>query len=150
MTQLFIILNRTAMPLLATLWWPSLDPIGPASIFAVAIVCIAWVLAEIPALFRFRAPILIVSLVLFGSFLVVSAADLSAFEPLHLPIKYRRFPDLSDYLANYLFLAVGVIFGFKLRRLGDISRRVGRTVVIVFGTFILAEIFGLLRWGSAN
>jgi len=134
------------MPLFATIRWPSLDPIGPASIFAVSTVCIAWVLVEIPALSRFRAPILIASLLLFGAFLVVSAANLFAFEPLNLHIKYKRFPDLDDYLANYLFLAVGVIFGYKLRHLGVVSRSVGAIVIVVFVAFILAEVHGMARW----
>jgi hypothetical protein len=112
-------------------------------------VSIAWALVEIPAFSRFRAPILIASLVLFGGFLVVSAASLFAFEPLHLRIKYRRFPDLDDYLANYLFLAVSVIFGYKLRRLGVVSRGVGTTAILVFGAFILAEIYGMVRWRYA-
>ena len=137
------------MPLLATLWSPSLDPIGPASIFAVATVSVAWGLVEIPALSRFRAPILIASLILFGGFLVVSAANLFAFEPLHLGINHRCFPNFDDYLANYLFLAVGVIFGYKLRRLGVVSRAVGTTVIMVFGAFILAEIYGVVRWRYA-
>lgn len=138
------------VPIFATTWWPRLDPVGPASIFAVTTVVIAWTLAEIPALSRFRAPVLISSLILFGGFLIVSAANLFAFEPLHLRIKHRRFPDLDDYLANYLLLAVGIIFGFKLTRLGVRLRAVGAAVIIVFAAFILAEICGMVYWRYAG
>jgi hypothetical protein len=137
------------MQFLATLWWPNLDPIGPASIFAAVTVGVAWTLAEIPALARFRGLILITSLMLFGGFLVVSAANLIAFGPLHLRIKYRRFPNLEDYLANYLFLAAGVVFGLKLRRLGMAPKSVGNATVIIFGAVILAELCGMIYWRYA-
>lgn len=135
------------MLLYVTYWSGRLEPIVPATIFAITTVCIAWLLVEIPALAHLRARILTASLILFGSFLIVSAANLFVFEPLHLhnfTYKYKPHPDLGDYLANYLFLGVGVIFGHKLRHSGAASRALGTIGMLVFSTIILGEICGLV------
>src|SRR3954463_12651448 len=97
------------MRMLATSWEPSLNPFGPASLFALGAAGLTWFLIDWRALGRFRAAIIIFALVAFGVFLVVSAANIVAFEPLHLRIKYRRFPDFDDYLANCIVLAVGLV-----------------------------------------
>lgn len=134
------------MPLLATVWWPGLNPFGLASILAVTMVVCAWLLAEFPAKPEWRAPVLMVSLVLFSGFLVVSAADLVALAPLQLRIKYKRFPNLDDYLANWVLLAVGINFGGKLRRLGGASRVFGTMIMVVYAAIVLAEFCGLVYW----
>ncbi len=38
------------MPILATTWWPSSDPIGPASVTALLVASVCWVLAEVSEL----------------------------------------------------------------------------------------------------
>jgi hypothetical protein len=138
------------MPLLATVWWPGLNPFGLASILAVTMVACAWLLAEFPARPEWRAPVLMVSLVLFSGFLVVSAADLVALAPLQLRIKYKRFPDLDDYLANWLVLAVGINFGVRLRRFGFAPRVFGTMIIVLYVAIILAEFCGMVYWRYAG
>jgi hypothetical protein len=138
------------MPSFATLWWPRLDPFGPALAIAAALVAVAWILAEVPALSRARGLLLVTSLLFFSLFLVASAADLVALSPLHLRIKYKRFPDLSDYLANYLVLGAGAVFGLKLSRMGNWWREIGIMSFAIFGGVALAELCGLLCYSHES
>jgi hypothetical protein len=135
------------MNMLATSWEPSLNPVGAASLFAFGAASLTWFLVDWSALARFRIAIIFASLLVFVAFLVVSAANIAAFEPLHLAIKHRRFPDFDDYLANWILLTVGLVFNFKLiRRPISWVRDIGLVLTVVWGGVVLAEIFGTIYW----
>jgi len=137
--------------MLATIWEPGLNPIGPASMFALGTTALAWVLADWVALSRVRTVIILLSLGLFSVFLVVSAANLVALEPLHLGIKRRRFPDFDDYLANYILLAVGTVLGLKLiRRPMGWVRDIGIVLTFVWCGVIVAEACGTIYWSCGG
>jgi len=133
--------------MLATFWEPSLNPLGAASLFALGAGGLAWFLIEWPVLARFRVAIIFLAMVVFAAFLVLSAANIVAFEPLHLRVKYRRFPDFDDYLANYVVLAVGLVFSFKLiRRPIGWVRDLGLVLTVVWCGVVLAELLGSVYW----
>jgi hypothetical protein len=135
------------MSMLATTWEPSLNPLGPASLFALGAAGLTWFLIDWRAKARFRAVIILFALVIFGAFLVVSAANIVAFEPLHLRIKLRRFPDFDDFLGNWIVLAVGLVFSFKLiRRPMGWVRDVGLLLTVVWCGVVLAELVGSVYW----
>jgi hypothetical protein len=137
------------MPSLATLWWPSLDPFGPTLAAALAVVFVAWILVEIPATSRIRGPLLVACLVVFGGLMLVFPADLVALSPVHLHIKYRRFPDLSDYLGNYLLLGAAVVFALKLARLRrPWWQEIGIVSTVVIAGVALVELGGLVWYGK--
>jgi hypothetical protein len=135
------------MSMLATSWEPSLNPVGAASLFALGAATLAWVLVDWPALARFKPAVIFASLLVFVAFLVLSAANIVALEPLHLSIKRRRFPDFDDYLANCILLAVGLLFSFKLiRRPISWVRDIGLVLTVVWCGAVLAEVFGTIYW----
>src|SRR3954468_3458729 len=135
------------MRMLATSWEPSLNPFGPASLFALGASGVTWFLIDWRALARFRTVIVFFALIVFSVFLVVSAANIVAFEPLHLFTKHRRFPDFDDYLANYIVLAVGLVFSFKLiRRPMGWVRDIGIVLTVVCCGVVLAELVGSMYW----
>ena len=134
-------------PHFATLWWPSLQPFGPTLALAVAVVALAWVLVEIPSTSHIRGPLLLASLVVFSTLVVVLPADLLALSPLNLHIKYKRFPGLSDYLANYLLVAVAAVFALKLVRMKrPWWQEVGMVFLAASAGVLLAEFGGLLYY----
>jgi hypothetical protein len=131
----------------ATLWWPSLDPFGPTLVAAVVVVAMTWVLAELPATLRVRAPLLVTGLLLFSALLVVFPADLIALSPFHLYVKGRRFPGFSDYLANYLLLGAAMVFALKLARVRrPWWQEIGIISSALFGVVVLAELCGTLYY----
>ena len=136
--------------MLATYWEPSLSPVGTASLFALGAAGLTWFLVDWTALSRFRVAIIFASLILFAGFIVVSAANITAFEPLNLGIKRRRFPDFEDYLANWILLAVGLIFSLKLiRRPMGWVRDVGLVLTFIWCGVVIAEVFGTLFRGMS-
>lgn len=139
------------MAVLATSWEPGLNPIGPASMFALVAAALAWFLVDLPILARLRVAITFSCKALFGVFLVVSAANLVALEPLHLGIKRRRFPDFDDYLANYILLAVGTVFWLKLARSPEgWPRDIGIVLTCVWCGVVVAEVCGILYWSYGS
>lgn len=134
------------MTSVATIWWPSLDLVGPASVGALAAVSVAWMLMELPALERFQRQIVGVASILFVAFVYVSAAPLVGLNVLDVwHLKYKRFPDYSDYVANYIVIAVGLTLAIKVRKR---ARHVAIGFGVVFVGLIAAEVCALFfsRW----
>ncbi len=130
------------MTSLATTWWPSLDPIGPASVTAFVAGGVFWMLAEVPTLARFQRQIVGVASILFIAFLYLSAAPvvmLAAFDVWGL--KYKRFPGYSDFIGNYVVMAVGLILAIKVC---GRARHVAIGFGIVFACLIAGEVFGFV------
>lgn len=105
------------MEIVATMWLPSLDPVGPASAFAVIAAAVCWILVESPALRRFQTPAIVDAAILFIGCMLGSAAPTPVLSPLDaFYMRYRRFPNLDDYLGNWVVMAVGLVLSLKLRR----------------------------------
>lgn len=122
--------------MVATMWYVGLNLIGPTLICAVLLVgVIEWMGQKTKHPGR-ESNVLIAGLGLFVAFLMLSPANLVILEPLELRLKYRRHPDLESFLANYLVLATGLIFGWRLARGGKlawavVALTVGTTAIIV-------------------
>jgi hypothetical protein len=133
---------------IATLWWPSLNPIGSASVFALVAALVSWSLSEWSVLRRHQTAVVIVSAVLFITFLLVSAAPVIALIPFDVfNLKYRRFPNLDDYLGNYIVMAVGLLLALKLRRM---SRDAGLVLCVIFAAIITIELGAMVCWRFAD
>ena len=103
------------MHILATLWFPSLNPVGSSSLVSVAVGAAAWFTVE-RGFFRgerARAWLTIVMpLLLLGL----------AFWFHSLFSRYRSFPDAQDFFACYICIAVAVALAWKAARVpfGDL------------------------------
>ncbi len=129
---------------LGTLWFPSLNPIGPASICAVIVAGVCWILAEWPDLHPVRRGMIVASALFLLVWLMVSAAPVVALAPFDvLSLKHRRFPDLADFLGNYTVMATGFLLALKLRKQDPF---VGVLFIALFGAVIAVEVGGLVYW----
>jgi hypothetical protein len=94
--------------LLATLWWPDTNPVGPASIWPAVVIAayafFAWWL-------RWRV------IFIAAPFVFLLLAVLS--EGCPFPIR-RRFPDADDFVGYYLLLAATGICAMELARVGKL------------------------------
>ncbi len=134
------------MPLVATSWWPKLDPIGPASFMAVVVATIVLILAEAPLLRRYQTRVIVIAAILLLACLFVSAAPTLALVPLDfLSLKYRRFPDLDDCIGNWILMTVGLVLSAKLKH-----RALRALLMVVFGILIAGEFGGQVYWRYAG
>jgi hypothetical protein len=135
----------------ATLWVPSLDPVGAPTIFALAIGSAAMLLTERrrPRDFKLIRAILIVIFpaMLFG-FVVYSKVALGIFHLLSLSFAWQRrpFPDADDICANYVYLAFAFVISLRVWRLPSVLFRVlGTMEALLLATMIVTEFLLLCR-----
>jgi hypothetical protein len=90
----------------------------------------------------------LISILGFLVFLFLTAADIGLLTYFDL-WKARRFPDLSDYIGNHIFMAVGIIMAWRLFRTKQGNRYVGGFFLVLFMILILAEFIFMARriWG---
>jgi hypothetical protein len=124
--------------MLATTYTPDTALVGLASVIALLAsftLCIFAEKAKTPsAQYRIR----LISIVGFLVFLFLSAADIGLLTYFDL-WKARRFPDLSDYIGNHIFMAVGLVMAWHLFRTKQVNRYVGGFFLLLFLILILAE-----------
>ena len=136
------------MAIIATFWMPSLNPVGSASVLAVVAAAVCWILVELPALRRLQTQAIVGAAILFIGLMLVSSAPVIVHAPLNgFLIKVRRFPNLDDYLGNWIVMAVGLVLSLKLRR-REPRGRVG--LAVLFGLLIAGELAGQLYWRYAG
>jgi len=133
---------------IATLWSPSLNPLGSALLLAVVAVLLCWTFSEWSSSRRFQKVIVIASAGLFLGFLFLSAAPVIALLPFDVwNLKHRRFPGFGDYLGNYIVMSVGLLLALKLR---TTSRGVAVILAAVFALIIIVEVGGIAYWRFAG
>jgi xanthine/uracil permease len=136
------------MAIVATFWLPSLDPVGSASVLAAIAAAVCWVLVELPALRRFQTQVIVGAAILFIGFMLVSSAPIIVHAPLYgFLMKVRRFPNLDDYLGNWIVMAVGLVLSLKLQRR---EHRGSVGLAVLFGLLIAGELAGQLYWRYAG
>jgi len=126
------------MGALATFWWPSLDPIGPASVLAVLIgaslIAIVWGLGK-------SCPQFSRTLEWIAPFFFLALSAVKEGSPvLHAWWRGWARPDAPDFVAGVIYLALG--FGFALANLRQASllqRLNGIALTFVFGSFVVGE-----------
>ena len=118
--------------MLATLWWPHTDPVGPASLWPLAVVAAVvavWGLTRWRAL-GFAAPPIFAIL-----------AKMSA----GFPLAGRRFPDADDFVGYYLWNLGACCFALEVARSGSLGALVyGGLVILPMGWLLVMEIFSRL------
>jgi hypothetical protein len=95
--------------LLATLWWPDTNPVGPASLWPAVLIAGYAVVAR---WLRWRV------IFITAPFAFLLLAMLS--EGCPFPIR-RRFPDADDFVGYYLLLAAAGVSAMELARLGKLA-----------------------------
>ena len=134
--------------MIATLWLPSLDPVGPASVFAAMVAAVCWISAELPVLRRLQIHAIVGSAGFLLGCVLVSDAPVVFHPPLDLTHKtFRCFPSLDDYLGNWIVLSVGLVLSLKLLRR---RARGAVALTILFGLLIAGELVGHLYWRYAG
>ncbi len=135
------------MPVIATVWWPSLNPVGLWSATALCIAGSVWLLVEVGFRRSKRsrewltvvAPLALLAFV-FHSKVRVDASSLG----FGYGWAYRRFPDAQDYFADYIFIAVALVLAGKAARLSSLDLRlVGMADLALALSFLCLE-FGYL------
>lgn len=125
--------------LLATYWVPSLDPIGPGSIYPVVLVTALCLLSArfIPRRLR---------VVTTFAALIVLTAGLFTPGSLFCGIFFRTFPGLDDHAGHIIILVFGWAFGIRLLR--HPSRTAGflaRYAAFTFGSFAVYKAIAQLK-----
>ncbi|MHC4476766.1 MAG: hypothetical protein ACYTEL_14045 [Planctomycetota bacterium] len=134
------------MGTLATLYWPSLNPVGPPSIFAVLVVLVLW-----GGTSEFFGPRLAVRKVLIAGapLLLLILLALTEGSVVFYDWHYgRSFPDAADYTAGIIYLAFG--FGIALQNLrfsSVVQRFAGGFSVLVYSWLIVDTIRQLMYLG---
>jgi hypothetical protein len=115
--------------LLATLWWPNTNPVGPASLWPLGIVV---TVAAIQRLRNWRV-------LAFGAPAVFALlAVLSAGFPF---AGYRRFPDAEDYAGYYIWNLAACCFALEVARSGSLGSLVyGGVLILPMGWLLVVEI----------
>ena len=139
--------------MIATLWCPSLNPLeSPFPFVSIAYVLALLVVDYCGPLFslspeaRLKAIVFCMPLATVFTLLFVSAANVQMLVLLGLN-KYRTFPNLSDYLANYVALCFACLIltrAFKSSSLW--IRAVAKAEFIVFLAAICAELIEALDY----
>jgi hypothetical protein len=124
-------------------WWPSLNPLGAWSAGAALISAATWFLVDHRLLRSERAhgwltvaaPLLLLGLVFFRKVYV----DPNSFG-LAYGWPYRRYegPDASDYMADYIFIAVALVLARKAAWLPSWDLRAFGTMAAVVGIVFLS------------
>ena len=115
--------------MLATLWWPNTNPIGPASLWPLGIVI---VLAAIQR--RSRSQVLALA----APPILAILAVLSAGFPF---AGYRRFPDADDFAGYYIWNLAACCFALETARSGSRGALiVGGVVIFPMGWLLVLEI----------
>ena len=133
------------MNALATAWTPTLNPIGIGSITALVLAIFFLILADHSRFEGIQFYTINTAGITFLLFLFISAAPLFALDPLDiLNLKYRRFPNVNDYIGNYIIIAIGFILALRLIK--NKKRYSGTIFVSLFAILIFVEFIGLLHW----
>jgi hypothetical protein len=127
------------MHIIATLWWPSLNPIGFSSLIAVGVCAAAWFAVE-RRFFRSeraRGWVVIVVPLLLLALAFRFHSDFS---------RYRTFPDAQNFFACFICIAVSVALAWKASRLPMRDLRTLGICDLLFSVAFLAfESFSLYR-----
>ena len=100
--------------MIATLWWPSLNPFEPPVPFVLIVYVVALVAIDYYSGFFSLTPEALLKILVLVTpittlfLLLLSDADVQAFILVGVH-KYRTFPDLTDYLANYTAHCFGAL-----------------------------------------
>lgn len=142
---------------IATLWFPSLNPFGIPSFLALGVSISGLFLTEnwkrLHSDLAKATLTVIVPPVLFG-FVVGSKVPIAAFRELALYFpwqSFRNFPNADDYLANYVYLAFGLLISLRAFRLPNIPFRfLGALEVVFLLLIIIVEFVALHRAITVN
>ncbi len=120
--------------MLATYWWPNLNPIGPASLWplgiVIAYVYIVWVTQSRAALFC--GPAALTAGALFCGQVPHDSPWLGGFGLL-----CTRWPDAVDFVGYYIWSLATAAFAFEIARSGS-------RIACVYGGLVLFPLGGLL------
>jgi hypothetical protein len=137
--------------LLATMWFPSLNPVGTASVSAFGVGLLGLILTERWKRIDFnlgRAVLIVIVPFLLLGCVVYSKIALGAFQELDLSFSWqnRTFPDAVDYCANYVYLAFGFVISLRAWRLPSEPFRVlGILESVLLASLIISEFATLSR-----
>ena len=126
-------------PIFATSWYPDLNPFGAPTIVAMTIVAgLAFVTSGLVSL----SPRVQRWLVFAFQPLFLGISSVSVGSPVFYLWWHRRsFPDLDDFLAAWIYLAVGLVCGVRCLSYPELSLRVlGVLLSFVFGAVIVADL----------
>jgi hypothetical protein len=131
-------------------WYPSLNPVGIWSLGAALIAAASWFLVERRFLSseRRHAWLMLLAPLFLLAFVFCSKVRLDPLEPLSFRYDWRRyrFPDAQDYVADYIFVAVGILLSWKAVRLPFCDLRVvGFAELALALTFLALESAFLYR-----
>jgi len=120
-----LLMHDESYAMLATPWFPGLNPVGLASIVPFGIVCVCFILVRIA---RWRhlesvAPILF----------AVCAYQTDGF-----PGRYRGFPDADDFVGYYCFVLAGALAALDVARRGTLNAFVYGSASLLCCTALLA------------
>jgi hypothetical protein len=130
------------------MYTPDTGLVGSASVFTLLTSITLCIFAEKAKSPSTQNRIGLISIVGFLVFLFLSAADIGLLTYFDL-WKTRRFPDLSDYIGNHIFMAMGMVMSWQLFRTKQVNRYVGGFFLLLFLILILAEFASMSRriWG---
>jgi hypothetical protein len=113
---------------LATLWWPNTNPIGPALLWPVGIVVYVILMERLT---KWRAIVLAAPLI-FAILAVLSEG---------FPFGGRRFPNADDFVGYYLWNIAACCFALELARTGSKGALTyGAAVMFPMGWLVVLEV----------
>lgn len=114
--------------MLATLWWPSTNPIGPASLWPLGIVTLVAVIACLSK----RSVITHAAPAVFAVLAVLSAG---------FPFAGRRFPNADDFVGYYIWSLAACCFALEAARSASLRSLIyGSAVIFPMGWLLVLEI----------
>jgi hypothetical protein len=129
------------MGTLATLYWPSLNPVGPRSIFAALVVLVLW-----GGTSEFFGPRLTIRRVLVASAPLILFALLGFTEGSIVFRDWhggRSFPAADDYTAGIVYLAFGLGFALQNFRFPSLVQRLNGAVSVLVYVWLTVD---TIRW----